>query len=84
MTNACMPPGSSGVLCLASNIARYNRPGEVVQGPVGTLQLDLGDVPVNPPVAVVPGDTWNFQCWYRDSNPGQTSNLTDAVSIAFQ
>ncbi|MCP3916270.1 MAG: hypothetical protein GY711_12005 [bacterium] len=30
-----------------------------------------------------PGETWNFQCWYRDNNPGPTSNFTDAVSVTF-
>ncbi len=29
------------------------------------------------------GDTWNFQCWYRDNNPVPTSNFTDAVSVTF-
>ncbi len=33
-------------------------------------------------VAVQPGDTWNFQAWYRDI--GNTNNFTDAVSVLFQ
>jgi hypothetical protein len=32
---------------------------------------------------VMPGETWNFQCWYRDANPGPTSNFTDGISITF-
>ena len=32
-------------------------------------------------VAVQPGDTYNFQCWYRDI--GNTNNFTDGVSILF-
>ena len=47
------------------------------------IQIDLTSIPVNPPIAVQPGDTWHFQCWYRDSNPGQTSNFTDAVRVMF-
>jgi hypothetical protein len=35
-------------------------------------------------VAVLAGETWNFQAWYRDLNPTTTSNFTNAVSIAFQ
>jgi hypothetical protein len=33
-------------------------------------------------VAVLPGDTWNFQAWYRDV--GGTNNSTDGVEITFQ
>ncbi|MCP3918813.1 MAG: VCBS repeat-containing protein [bacterium] len=29
------------------------------------------------------GETWNFQCWFRDLNPMLTSNLSDAVSVTF-
>ena len=76
-----MPPGSNGYLCLGTaNIGRYN--GNVGQGPSFSLQLDLTSMPVNPPVAVQPGDTWNFQAWYRDV--GNSNNFTDAVSIDFQ
>ncbi|MCP3996840.1 MAG: hypothetical protein GY722_17525 [bacterium] len=33
---------------------------------------------------VLPGDTWTFQCWFRDHDPALTSNFTDAVSVTFQ
>ena len=26
--------------------------------------------------AVQPGETWYFQCWFRDRNPNRTSDLT--------
>ncbi len=29
----------------------------------------------------VPGDIWNFQCWYRDV--ANTNNFTNAVSVTF-
>jgi hypothetical protein len=32
-------------------------------------------------VPVQPGQTWNFQAWYRDL--GGTNNFTDALSIMF-
>ena len=32
--------------------------------------------------AVVAGDTWHFQAWYRDT--GNANNFTDAISITFQ
>ena len=31
--------------------------------------------------SVMPGETLNFQCWYRDL--GNTNNFTDAVSVVF-
>ncbi|MCP3918434.1 MAG: hypothetical protein GY711_23055 [bacterium] len=78
------PPGSQGVICLQGNIGRYNQVANIIQGPTGSIQLDLTSIPVSPPTAVLPGDTWNFQCWYRDHNPTLTSNFTDAVSVTFQ
>ena len=33
-------------------------------------------------VAVLPGDTYNFQYWFRDV--GSTSNFSDALSVTFQ
>ncbi len=78
-----VPMGSQGTICVAGNIGRFNAASSIIQGPAGSLHVDLGSVPVNPPQAVLPGDTWNFQCCYRDVNPALTSNFTDAVSIPF-
>ncbi len=77
------PPGSEGILCLSGNIGRFNAPAQLMQGPDGAIDIDLTAIPVTPTQAVQPGDTWNFQCWYRDNNPGPTSNFTDAVSVTF-
>ena len=77
------PPGSIGFICLSGSIGRYNQPGNIGQGPSISIQVDLTAVPQpTGPVAVQPGDTWNFQCWYRDL--GSTNNFTDGVSITFQ
>ncbi len=52
-------------------------------GPTFSIQLDLTSVPTPTAfVAVQPGDTWNFQAWYRDA--GGTNNFTDAVAVTFQ
>ncbi|MCP3914381.1 MAG: S8 family serine peptidase [bacterium] len=84
---AFQPPGSAGVVCLScggyqgcSGIGRYNHAGEIVVGPTGTLTLDLDALPTTPNTAVQPGDTWNFQCWFRDLH---TNNFTDAIAITF-
>ena len=77
-----MPPGSQGLVCLGGDIGRYNQPSNVGEGPTFSIQLDLTSMPVNPPQAALPGDTWNFQAWYMDV--GGTNNFTDAVAVTFQ
>ena len=79
--------GSQGNLCLAGSIGRYNRPGEILNSEAGgtfSLVLDLTDTPQpTGSVSIMAGETWNFQAWFRDMNPGPTSNFTDGVSITF-
>ncbi|MFT5292027.1 MAG: hypothetical protein ACI8QC_003899 [Planctomycetota bacterium] len=82
------PGGSQGNLCVLGSIARFNRAGEIgaITGGQFQLQLPLVDFPEpTGSVAVMAGDTWNFQCWHRDSSPtGPTSNFTDGLSVLFQ
>ncbi|MCP3914364.1 MAG: hypothetical protein GY711_02280 [bacterium] len=78
------PPGSQGLICLVGNIGRYNQIANIIQGPMGSIQIDLTAIPVNPPAAAQAGETWNFQCWYRDLNPTLTNNFTDGLEITFQ
>jgi hypothetical protein len=79
-------PGSSqGNLCLGGAIGFYST-NLVNSGSSGqfSLQLDLTQTPTpSGLVAVQPGETWNFQAWYRDKNPTRTSNLTDGISVTF-
>jgi hypothetical protein len=78
-------PGSQGNLCLSGGIGRYN--GNIMNtGNAGSfsLQLDLPNTPTpGGNVPVLAGQTWYFQCWFRDNNPGQTSNFTDGICITF-
>lgn len=82
------PGGSQGNLCLGTPIARFNRPGELgassAQGSID-LQVPLTDIPLLPSgsVAVMAGETWRFQCWFRDTNPASTSNFTDGLTVLF-
>ncbi len=77
------PMGSQGVLCLGGNIARFTgQVGQVVAGQY-SIPVDLDAIPLNPNVDLQPGDTLNFQCWYRDANPGPTSNFTDGLTVVF-
>ena len=78
------PGGSQGVLCLGGTIGRFS--GQIQNsGLLGTFSIpvDLTSLPTTPVSAVAPGDTWNFTAWYRDNNPGPTSNFTDALAVTF-
>lgn len=81
------PGGSQGNLCLGGSIGRFSRPGEILNArATGSfhLSVDLTDVPTpSGPVAILPGETWNFTAWYRDKNPNATSNFTDGISVTF-
>lgn len=77
------PGGSQGDLCLGGAVARLNHQVQD-SGPDGELavQIDLAAPP--PPLsAAQAGTTWTFQAWFRDRNPGPTSNFTDAVAVTF-
>jgi hypothetical protein len=87
---ASNPGGSDGNLCLGGAIGRYVGPGQIQQaGAAGTvsLALDLNQIP-SPTgfVAASAGDTWNFQTWFRDSNPqGQAvSNFSMGLEVTLQ
>ncbi|MEM9382220.1 MAG: VCBS repeat-containing protein [Planctomycetota bacterium] len=80
--------GSQGVLCLGGAIGRYVGPGQVLfSGADGSFDLELDLTAVPQPsgfVAVLPGQTWRFQAWYRDAIGGTpTSNFTDGLAILF-
>jgi hypothetical protein len=83
------PGGSQGVLCFGGSIGRFVGPGQIQSsGATGSisLQIDLTSVPQPAgPVAVVPGETWHFQAWFRDTVGGSaTSNFTNGLTAAFQ
>jgi uncharacterized membrane protein len=79
------PGGSQGTLCLGGNIGRFVGPGQIMgSGTTGAFALTIDPSSMPTPTGFVSpahGETWNFQAWYRDANPGVTSNLTNAASI---
>jgi len=78
--------GSQGILCIGGNIGRYNRTGQIqATGTSGDFELviDPSQLPTVPSLAVMPGETWHFQAWFRDQNPTSTSNFTDGLMIQF-
>ena len=78
--------GSSGNLCVSTAIGRYNGASEIFNtGMTGTgsLTLDLTNTPTPmTPTSIMAGQTWYFQCWYRDT-PDATSNFTNGLQIDF-
>ena len=79
------PGGSQGNLCLGGQIGRYSQQlGNSGAAGELSLTLDLTDMAGSAYDQVQPGETFNFQTWFRDKNPQQTSNFTDAISITFQ
>lgn len=80
-----MAGGSQGTLCLRGGIGRLRGPGGAFNsGPFGNfhLQIDLDNIPQpGGAVMVLPGQSWFFQAWHRDTNPGSTSNFTTAVEV---
>lgn len=78
--------GGQGTLCLGGAIGRFSSQAAST-GPAGelTLQVDANQLPIpGGSHTVAPGETWNFQAWFRDTNPGPTSNFTDAVEVTFE
>ena len=81
------PPGSVGTLCLGGNIGRYSE-SVIGTGNAGIagFRLDLTAIPQpTGDVAVVPGDTWRFQFWHRDSSSqGAVSNFSKGIALQFE
>lgn len=80
------PPGSQGTLCLGggSPVLRFtSQLGNSGSAGEFGATLDLTGFPPPYGGAVLPGQTWNFQTWFRDVNPTSTSNFTNGVSVLF-
>ncbi len=79
------PGGSQGNLCLGGTIGRF---GSSVQstGSPGEMHfvVDTDALPFAGQAEILAGETWNFQAWFRDVNPGPTSNFTGGLAIAFR
>ena len=86
--NVIVNPGANqGILCVASTaMGRYGN-NVLTADPAGTVSLAVDLTAIPQPLGSVPalaGDTWNWQYWYRDANPGPTSNFSTALSVTFR
>jgi hypothetical protein len=83
------PPGAQGDLCLGgAPIGRYNADVGPVVGQAFSTDLvngatggGGGNLPNPPGGTLAPGQTWNFQTWYR-IGPGQ-SGFSEAITMTF-
>ncbi len=73
--------GGQGDLCLGSPVIRFA--GNVLSTGIGDLsfQPDLTNLPAG--TVFQPGETWNFQLWFRDKNPIWTSNTSNGLCVEF-
>ncbi|MCP3918588.1 MAG: hypothetical protein GY711_23825 [bacterium] len=80
------PGMSQGIFCLGGDTGRFNQPALVgFSGTDGTISatIDMTVMPTNPVQAVMPGQSWYFQCWHRDQNPTTTSNFSNGLEVVF-
>jgi len=75
--------GSQGNFCLGSPFVRFSAFGQLISA--------TGEFPFSPDLTnlpnmatILPGETWSFQVWFRDVNPTNTSNTSNALEILFQ
>ncbi|MEM8710508.1 MAG: hypothetical protein AAGG01_06115 [Planctomycetota bacterium] len=81
-----MAGGAQGTLCLGGAVGRFNQQiGFTAGDGFFSITVDATQIPQpNGFIPIMAGETWRFQCWYRDANPGITSNFTDATAVTFQ
>jgi hypothetical protein len=74
--------GSQGNLCLGGSILRFST-NVLNSGAAGSVSFspDLTALPQG--TVISPGTQWNFQFWFRDSNPGVTSNTSNGLAVNF-
>ena len=77
---------SNGNLCLGGALGRFSQPSQILNtGTGGSFNLSVGTMMMPQGagfVAVMPGESWNFQAWHRDP-VGLGSNFTDGLEISF-
>ena len=80
---------ASSSRCIAGAIARFVGSGQIQNsGASGNISLvtDLTQQPTpTGVVAVMSGEIWSYQCWFRDAVGGKAnSNFSDGYEITFQ
>ena len=73
-----------GELRLDGAIGRLTGALQSSNAGIMTTPVDTAALPMSPAVAVQAGETWYFQAWHRDQNPGQTSNFSRGLRVTFR
>ena len=73
-------PLGNGRLCITGSLIRF--PATFAAGGEFSLAVDVTD-PAPGGSAFLPGETWLFQCWFRDPGTGTGSDLSDGLSVTF-
>lgn len=81
------PGGVQGNLCLGGAIGRMAGGSILNSGPTGRVSIPANLTALPTPNALVagqPGETWNFQFWFRDVNPQPTANYSSAMEVTLR
>jgi hypothetical protein len=82
-TNVFTPLNSEGNYCIGGAPLRRLLPPPSNSGDTGMGYGEFTRTPDLSTLPIVGGSTWNFQAWFRDDNPGTTSNFTNAAAVTF-
>ncbi|MCP3918810.1 MAG: hypothetical protein GY711_24955 [bacterium] len=75
--------GGQGNLCLGLPIVRFDR-DVIATTTVGTASFALDFTGLPQQTVFQAGETWSFQLWFRDANPGPTSNTTPGLAVTLR
>lgn len=77
---------SNGNACIGGVLGRFLQQVTVSSAEGrADFTVDLTAIPLGTgAVAVLPGDTWYFQAWHRDTQGPRGNNLTGSLSVTFQ
>lgn len=74
--------GSQGNLCIGPTILRFSL-SPLLPSTSGEVRFRVPLTAFGGGVVPAPGDVWTFQYWFRDANPGPTSNTSSALRVTF-
>jgi hypothetical protein len=75
-------PFGEGLRCVGAGSGPLYRLPPVNSGSAGVFTTALNHGSLAAPIS--PGETWNFQCWYRDPQGGPSGfNLSDGLEVFF-